>query len=376
MALFSPNPHAPRRRSTASEQSRWLAALTAIAVVAASCLSVRARAAALEPVTLVVVERSIVQDQGGWQVDYRLRHEGPTEIVAAPAEIQAKLEGWVSNSRIANHAVPRLSSLSILGQAGWSSTSEVIASADDHQRCRERLVLQIWANDELDSPPITAAKPAVESSEHPAQPLLSLAPGAVMRVRLRLEHLHALYGDYDPLLSQRTVELHLGSAVLRDLIPMEREQYLALPKATWPAPPEDRRDTRHFISGPDSLHLEAHVPGNEHYKFAERPVRYATKMRLKYWYLIASGTDGGCRVRITQYKETPTVYKPLYDAAQEECMTKVGRWTKVERIFHTDREATSLALEFRLTDPNNTRIGEVWIDDVSLEPVLAGPTGP
>ena len=197
-----------------------------------------------------------------------------------------------------------------------------------------------------------------------------------MRVRLRFEHLHSLYGDYDPLLSQRTVELHLGSAVLRDLLPMEREQYLALPKSTWPAPPEDRRDTRHFISGPDSLHLEAHVTGNEHYKFAERPVRYATKMRLKYWYLVASGTDGGCRVRITQYKETPTVYKILYEAAQEERLTQVGRWTKVERIFQTDREATSLGLEFRISDPNDTRIGEVWIDDVSLEPVLASPAGP
>src|SRR4051812_26838230 len=60
---------------------------------------------------LAIVERSIVQDQGGWQVDYRLRNEGPTAIVGGPEEIQARLEGWVSNSRVARHAVPRLSTL-------------------------------------------------------------------------------------------------------------------------------------------------------------------------------------------------------------------------------------------------------------------------
>lgn len=372
MAPLPPNPNSHRHRPSTSYRSTWPSALlTAIAMIATSCLSTRAASHESEPVPLVVVERSIIQDQGGWQVDYRLRHEGPTEINAAPAEIQAKVEGWVSNSRIANHAVPRMSSLSVSGQAGWSGSGDVITSADENQRCRERLVLQIWAGDEPDSPLFTVAKPSAESSERP----LSIAPGAVIRVRLRLEHLHSLYGDYDPLLSQRTVELHLGSAVLRDLVPMEREQYLALPKSTWPSPPEDRLDTRHFISAPDSLHLEAHVTGNEAYKFADRPVRYGTKMRLKYWYLIASGTEGGCRVRITQYKETST-FKILYEAAQEERLTKVGRWTKVERTFQTDREATSLALEFRINDPNDTRIGEVWIDDVSLEPVLAGPAGP
>ena len=36
------------------------------------------------------------------------------------------------------------------------------------------------------------------------RPLVSLAPGAIARVRLRLEHQHVLYGDYDPLLGVRT----------------------------------------------------------------------------------------------------------------------------------------------------------------------------
>jgi len=194
-------------------------------------------------------------------------------------------------------------------------------------------------------------------------------------VRLRLEHQHFLYGDYDPLLGLRAVELRLGAATLNDpVVPMDREQYLAQPKATWPVPPEDRRDTRHYVSGPDSLHLEAHIPGNQYYRFPERAVRYGTKMRLRFWYLIAAGTEGECRARIAQYKDTPTAWKVLTDGAHEEVLTTVGRWVKVERIFRTESEATTLALDFRIC--GGAEVGEMWVDDVSLEPVGAAHSEP
>jgi hypothetical protein len=313
--------------------------------------------------TLVVVERSIVQDQGGWQVDYRLRHNGPTATVN-PADITAKVDGWVSNSRVASHAVPKLYTLSVSGTTGLSGSGDVIASADEAERCRERAAFRIWIDGD-DAPPEPTAK------DKPAS--LNLIPNGIVHVRLRLEHQHFLYGDYDPLLGQRRVELHLGSSVLRDVVPMEREQYLAQPKFTWPAPPEERRDTRHYVSGPDSLHLEAHVPGNQYYRFPERPVRYGTKMRLRFWYLIASGTEGECRARIAQYKDTPTAWKVLTDGAHEHYLTNIGHWVKVEHVFRTELDATTLALDFRIIGGD---IGEMWIDDVSLEPVAAGPAGP
>ena len=78
----------------------------------------------------------------------------------------------------------------------------------------------------------------------------SLGPDAIVRVRLRLEHQHILYGEYDPLLAMRAVTLTLGSASVGDIVPLDREQYLAQPKFTWPEPPEDRRDTHHAVSGP------------------------------------------------------------------------------------------------------------------------------
>ena len=48
-------------------------------------------------------------------------------------------------------------------------------------------------------------------------------------------------------------------------------------------------------------------------------------------------------------------------------MKTVGRWTKVERIIQTESEATTLTLEFKIV--GETDVGEMWIDDVSLEPV-------
>lgn len=204
---------------------------------------------------------------------------------------------------------------------------------------------------------------------------LSLGPGATMRVRLRLEHQHILYGDYDPLLAVRTVELALGSAAVRDVVPLDHEQYLAQSKFTWPEPPEDRRDTRHAVSGPDSLHLEADVPGHQYYRYPERPVRYNTTMRLRFWYLIAAGTEGECRVRVAQFKDTPTSWRMLHGGGFEQCLKTIGRWTKVERIVQTESEATTLTLEFKIV--GETEVGEMWIDDVSLEPVCGTvPGGP
>jgi hypothetical protein len=259
----------------------------------------------------------------------------------------------------------------------------VIASSDEAQRCREQAVLQAWTSD-VEAPPerLARAGTAVGSGSGSARAvggerslILSIAPGATVRVRLRLEHQHFLYGDYDPLLGNRSVELRLGALTMRDpVVPMDREQYLAQPKSTWPTPPEDRRDTRHYLSPPDSLHLEAHIPGNQYYRFPERPVRYGMKMRLRYWYLIAAGTEGECRARVAQYKDTPTAWKVLTDGAHEEVLTTVGRWVKVERVFRTESEATTLALDFRIA--GGAEVGEMWIDDVSLEPIGAASAEP
>ena len=358
------------------------------------------------PWALVQVSRSVVQDQGAWVVDYRLRHTGAAGVVIAPDEIAVKVESWVSNSRVASHAVPRPSSLAIAHGPEFTAVGDVIAAADEAHRCREKLIVRAWGEDQC---PCRAgscgrasdkvkAKDAGRASDKdkrqdkeksagaahepvpgPAGPTaglpMSLAPGGIVHVRLRLEHQHVLFGDYDPLLGVRAVEITLAEATVRDRVPLDREQYLAQPRFSWPEPPEERRDTRHSVTGPDSLHLEAHVPGHHYYRYPDRPVRYGTPMRLRFSYLIAAGTEGECRVRVAQYKDTPTSWRMLNDAGFEKCLKVVGRWTRVEHVFTTHAEATTLALDFRIA--GDTDIGEMWIDDVSLEPVgCPGHTGP
>jgi hypothetical protein len=306
-------------------------------------------------------------------------------VIITPEEIEVKVEGWVSNSRVASHAMPRWSSLVISHGHDLSATSEVIIASDEAHRCRDRLITLVWTEDQgllnanslaqSGAKPSASQIPAVILTDATSSLPISLGPGAIVHVRLRLEHQHILYGDYDPLLSVRAVTLALGSAPLRDVVPLDREQYLAQPRFTWPEPPEERRDTRHAVSSPDSLHLEAHIPGHQYYRYPERPVRYNTKMRLRFWYLIAAGTEGECRVRVAQFKDTPTSWRILNSGGLEQCLKTIGRWTKVDRIVQTELEATTLTLEFKIV--GETEVGEMWIDDVSLEPVdSTTPGGP
>ena len=147
------------------------------------------------------------------------------------------------------------------------------------------------------------------------------------------------------------------------------------PKYTWPEPPDERRDTRHFFSAPDSLYIRADIPGHQSYRFQERPVRYDTKMKLRFWYLIAVGTEGECRVRVGQNKDTPLAWRQLHEGGFDERLKTIGHWTKYERIVQTEPEATRMILEFKIVGEIDS--GEMWIDDVNLEPVgIIGPGGP
>ena len=325
---------------------------------------------------LVLVGRTITQNQGAWIVDYRLRNTSYTGVIITPEEFKLKVEGWVSNSRVASHAIPRWSSLIAMPHVDPTVCSDVIARAEELYRCRERLAISLLAEDRSQSDFNCALKSddSLRAATIPASALpvvqllpLSLGPGHVLRLRLRIDHQHILYGDYDPLLGVRTVELTFGLSVVRDVLPLDREQYLAQPKYTWPDPPTERRDTRCFVSAPDSLHLEADVQGHQNYRYEERPVRYNSKMRLRFWYLIAAGTEGDCRIHVSQNKDTPLAWRQLHEAGFEEQLETIGRWTKYDRIIQTEPEATRLILEFRILGERD--IGEMWIDDVTLEPV-------
>ena len=96
---------------------------------------------------LAIVSRSIVQDQGAWQVDYRLRYEGSRGLIVTAEEVLVGVEGWVSNSRAAGHAIPRWSSLTVSGPSRLQAVGDVIVSDDEEGRCRERATVRVWSED-------------------------------------------------------------------------------------------------------------------------------------------------------------------------------------------------------------------------------------
>jgi hypothetical protein len=96
-------------------------------------------------------------------------------------------------------------------------------------------------------------------------------------------------------------------------------------------------------------------------------------MKLSFWYLIAPGGEGDFRLHVYQYKDSPNNWVQIHAAAIEQTYCRLGCWVKVERIFRTEPDATSLVVEFRIHDSN---IGEAWIDDVKLEPLDQAPKGP
>src|SRR5439155_1081854 len=118
-------------------------------------------------------------------------------------------------------------------------------------------------------------------------------------------------GPYDPLLGPREVEVRLGLATLRDVWPLDREINPAPGAGCFQAPPGDRLDRHVYFSAPESLHLEAHIPGNQSFRL-ETPVRYGTRVRLRYWYLIAPGTEGECRSQVRQFKDA-SIWRELPD---------------------------------------------------------------
>ena len=69
-------------------------------------------------------------------------------MIITPEELRVKVEGWVSNSRVPSHALPRLVVAGCIPLPELSAISEVIAAADEAQRCRERLVVSVWAEDQ------------------------------------------------------------------------------------------------------------------------------------------------------------------------------------------------------------------------------------
>ncbi len=348
-----------------------------------------------EPVSRrwTVVSRTYFQDQGDWQVQYDLRHDSSESVTLYPHDIAIGMRGWVSNSNVAVHGNPKLIVAKIDASTGSNILYDIVPSRDDILHCRERMVVRLWVGDALDPP--HAIEPHIPSisvtwwTKSEPFTMLRIPAKELLHIRIRFGHEHFLFGPYNPLLGKRDMRIRLGSDVITDILPLDQEQYAAYPREQWKNIPEDRLDTMHFVSKPDSLYLEAHVPGNLSYRFAEIPVRYSTKMRLSFWYLVAPDTRGDFKLQLSQYKDSPHGWEILHAGMIEKVYYTIdrtckpvdrrknvaGRWMYVEHILRTEAQATSAALTFRISNSPDS-IGEVWVDDVVFEPIGAPSRSP
>ena len=106
---------------------------------------------------------------------------------------------------------------------------EVVMATEEAERCRERLKVAIELEDKN---PFTAIQGIASSGKlegqegqllNVAEPavlvVFSLGPGTILRVRLRFEHDHILYGEYDPLLTLAGfASLSIGPGLVKDVI--------------------------------------------------------------------------------------------------------------------------------------------------------------
>jgi hypothetical protein len=349
----------------------------------------------------IAVTRSAYQSDAKWVIDYTVKNTSPAPVQLATANVRVKVDGWVSNSNVPGHGLPRFSLIEG-GGIVKTAQSEVIKHSDTAQQCQEKMSLSILQNgkpvkpgtqtvtlppepdnvntggddgenEEMkmargeEPPPQPRQPPAPKTEEKPADTTVTIPGGEEVILRITLQHMHEMYGDLDPLLGTRSCHVDFdkmgnwSDAAIECVDP-----HVVVPAVSIPEPGEDHRDKRYFVSAPDSLYLAADIPVLKNYNVKEQSVRYSWKYRVRFYYLVATGGDGESRVRIKQAHDTPNSWKPLSDSNVDEKL-KVGRWYLFDKIVRTQANANMLTVEFRITD----EIGETWIDNLTIEPLNA-----
>ena len=374
--------------------------------------SVANRATPRSTSVLQVRDRQALRDGSGWRVHYRFEVVAEAPLAAEPGEVVVVVESDLSNARVPGLEQPRRSSLTARGDEGLVAQCDLDPNADEARRSRERLAVELIVTPprrsrfeataelvDLSHDPAADSFVSPTAVESPAGPLriapatpdetrrrgsgagvvptttgpipsLTLLPGATVEVVLLLSHHRFLHGRYEPLLGRRAIQIRLGELAFADRIDLDDDRPVPPPvhrlDGPQDGPPSDRLDPSQYVSGPHSLHLEAHAPGNQSYRFKDQEVRYGTTMRLSFFYLVAIGSEGRAKARVSQYRDGPaSSWRILPEGCVEIPLTEIGRWTRVETVFRTQADATTLGLDFRIGGD----IGEAWIDDIVLEAI-------
>ena len=224
---------------------------------------------------------------------------------------------------------------------------------------------------------VAGSEPVPGPAEPTAGLPLSLAPGGIVHVRLRLEHQHVLYRRLRSAAGRPRGRAHAGAGR------RSATSCRWTASNTWrsrgsPGPSRPKSAATPGIPSrvPTACTSRPTSPAITITDIPDRPVRYGTHDAAA---VLVPDRRRAPRANAASGSPSTRTRRPpggcSNDAGFEKCLKTVGRWTKVEHVFTTDAEATTLALDFRIA--GDTDIGEMWIDDVSLEPVgCPGHVGP
>ena len=77
------------------------------------------------------------------------------------------------------------------------------------------------------------------------------------------------------------------------------------------------------------------MPGNQYFRFPERKVRYSSRMRLRFWYMIAPGTEGEFKARIASAEAAGGAYEVAFLYAEDDSPNQASRPRPTD---HTDND--------------------------------------
>jgi len=178
---------------------------------------------------------------------------------------------------------------------------------------------------------------------------IQLAPP---RLDCQITHLHNKL-TAPPLFGSRVITLESSRLKLHaDCL------YSPIKKILLSPVPEERLDSRHFLSPPNALYLSNETPGFNSFHFKDVIVKGGQQITIGFNY---RQQGSGLRARLSQYHDTPHNWKKL-EIFDKSLPANKG-WTKFEEKARLHQETTSIALDFRLTKNSSS---QVWIDEIEI----------
>ena len=301
-------------------------------------------------VELIKTSREVRQDKGTWVVSYKLRSPFGEEAFVRRSDVVMTLAGTASNSAVPGDGVCR----------------EFRIIASDAEKSPGNFGRHAIHLDESDARSCRMAI-RVEMGDKDAA---VISPGRDLDLRIFFEHNHFVYGIWEPILGNWSLGVDMGEFQFRDRLKLDMAERARPDLAINVG--EGSRDETYSKSAVNSVYFASHDPCKNNVSVNNIPVRYGTKLRFSFRYLVAVGTEGEPCVELRQETDVGNMWKRIYDADMTIVLTTVGKWHEYSGIINVDGSGSLLDVRFRLASSD---VGEVWISDLQLKEVGFSASG-